>query len=107
MEEAGGLGFDDGQDLLGEAAGPGGGAVLVVDNAQAFVGFADGVAEDGLEEVVAVGAVEPRGAQDGVADAVDVEFALAREFALAVNAGGRRGVGLDPRLGAREPSSRE
>ena len=45
VEEAGGVGFDDGLNLAGESPGPGGGAVLVVDDAESFLGFVDGAAE--------------------------------------------------------------
>ena len=104
VEEAGGVGFDDGLNLAGESPGPGGGAVLVVDDAESFLGFVDGAAEDGFEEVVAVDAVEPGGAEDGVAGVAFLDFAFAGEFAFAVDAGGG-GCGFGVGLGTgRAPS---
>ena len=95
VEQSGGVGFGHGQDLLGEAAGPGGGAELVIHDAQSFLGFVGGPAQDGFEEVVAVGTIEPGRAQNGVAWIAFLDLALAGKFALAVDADGIGCVGLD------------
>jgi hypothetical protein len=67
--------------------------VLVADDAE--VGALAGELEDGADEVLAGGAVDPASAEDEVRDAGGGDGELAGELAAAVDIEGVGGVGLD------------
>ena len=76
----------DREEGAGQIGGGGGGAALIDDNFH--LGARAGELEHGLGEVLAVGTVEPCGAEDEVL-AVDAPNGLfAAEFRSAVHAGG-------------------